>query len=512
LADQAPSLPAFARRLLAGSPEDRTLALDSTHPDYALNSEHWTLLLDAFEGTGGFANGEYLWPYRNELQEDHRKRQQMARYHNYVETIVDLYVRQVFTQEPTRQTDHEELRAWWEDVDGHGTGISDFLRSAVSIALASGHTGILMDATPDNPVGPSKADQRSRPFLTRYVATAITDWRTTMDAITGIKLREAVPSVGIAERTPDGDDATQFLLWDEDGWARFANDGTLINGDTPGLGLVPFEVLRPKPSVLRPFIGRSLFSHGKIIQALYNRMSEEDQVLRDQAFSLLTVECSADQDVETAKKQLGAEFGTTRAVVVAGKVKYESPDMQVPEQVRANILQIIREIYRIAHMKYERDTLAAESAEAIRLQYKELNEMLQGIAADLQRVEMALARFFFAWTTTTPEQAQAAFDQANVSIEYPDDFFLADLRLDLDAWVQAIAMNLGATMTKRIKKKAVRRIDPEISLDDVAIVDKEIDAQPDEVAMAATGMADQLRQGAQARLGELTKTTSGESG
>lgn len=509
MADEASSLPAFVRHLASG--DQAKEALESVHPDYAAHVEHWQLMIDAFEGTGGFADGEYLWPYRNELAEDYNKRQQMARYHNYVETIIDLYVQHVFTREPDRQTDDEDLRAWWDDVDGHGTPMTDFLRQTVALSLAAGHTGILMDKTTDEPVGPAKADQRARPFLTRYLATSIVDWRTKDTEILGIKLREAVPPGGIAEQQPEGDDALQYLLWDAEGWARYGNDGQLIEGGLPGLGLVPFEVLRPKPSILRPFMGRSLFSHGRIIQALYNRMSEEDQVLRDQAFSLLTVEVNPDGDVEQAKKSLGAEFGTTRAVVVAGKVKYESPDMAVPAGIRENILQIIREMYRVAHMRYERDSLQAESAEAIRLQFKELNEMLQGLANELQRVEHQLAWFYFAWTQPTPQAAAAAYDAANVTVNYPDEFFLADLILDLEGWTQAIHMGLGDTMEKRLKKKAVRRLEPELQPEEASQIDAEIDALPsmrEQGEQGALGASDQLRKGAQSRLSTLMQTTS----
>lgn len=502
------NLPEFARRLLSQTDQDKTASLEATHADYTANEEHWRIMLDAFEGMGGFADGDYLWPYRNEIEADYTKRQKMARYHNYVETIIDLYVRQVFTQEPDRQTSSDELRDWWNNVDGQGTPMSDFLRKAISLALAAGHTGILMDKTPDEPTGPSKADDRATPFLTQYVATSILDWREKRGTVTGVKLLEATPQQSIADPPPDEDEATRYLLWDEEGWARFTMKGELIEADTPGLDLVPFEVLRPKPSILRPFLGRSLFSHGKIVQALYNRMSEEDEVLRNQAFSILTVEVAPEGDVEQAKKQLGSEFGTQRALCVQGKIKYESPDMAVPEGVRNNIVQLIREMYRVAHMRYERDSLQAESAEAIRLQFKELNEMLQGIAAELQRVEQRLARFFFAWTSATPEQAEAAYEAAEVLINYPEEFFVADLRLDLDAWAQAIAMDLGETMTKRIKKKAVRRIEPELTPDEAKTIDAEIDAQKPEAILGAEAMSQQLRAGAQQRLSEVKSTTS----
>jgi hypothetical protein len=505
-------LPEFAVRILARDTGERVPLLEANHPEYDQNVENWQLLIDAFEGTGGFADGEYLWPYQNERLSSYDKRKKMARYHNYVETIVDLYVRHVFTQEPARRSDSEEYNDWLKDVDGEGTTISDYLRHSVSLALSAGHAGILMDATPDAPLGPSKADQRARPFLTHYPATSITDWRTKRAAVTGIKLIEQAQAASIADAVPTGDDAIRYLLWDAEGWARFDHEGALLAAGVPGLELVPFEVLRPKPSVTRTFIGRSLFSHGKIIQALFNRMSEEDQVLRDQAFSLLTVEVSDDGDVEQAKKAIGDDVGTTVALCVKGKPAYISPDMKVPAEVRANIVQIIREIYRVAHMRYERDSLDAEAAEAIRLQFKELNEMLQGLAAELQRVEMSLARFYFAWTSATPEQAAAAFDAANVSITYPNEFFLADLRLDLDAWAQGIAMQLGETATKEIKKLAVRRIFPEATTDDLQTMEDEIDTMPAEPMTPLGDAAAKLQSGAKARLQGILQTTSAQSG
>jgi hypothetical protein len=436
----------------------------------------------------------------------------MARYHNYVETIIDLYVQHVFTQEPERQTDNDELRAWWADVDGKGTSMTEFLKPCLSIGLAAAHAGVLMDATPDEPTGPSKADQRSRPFLTRFPSTKIPDWRTDNDSVTGVKLLEGVPPGGIADAALEGDDAERYLLWDHEGWARFDADGDVIDGNVLNLGLVPFAVIRPKRSILKSFCGRPLFSNEKTVQALFNRHSEEDEVLRNQAFSLLTVEVPEDGDVEQARKQLGEEIGTSRAIVVRGKAAYISPDMTVPEQVRMNAVQLIREMYRVAHMRYERDSLQAESAEAIRLQFKELNEFLQGIASELQRVELFLARCYFAWTSPTPEVATAAFDAANVSISYPDEFFLADLRLDLDGWAQAIAMDLGETMTKRLKKKAVRRLEPELPVDDAKLIDGEIDAQDYQPAETAVGTAaTKLASGAKSRLNELLSTTSGRS-
>ncbi len=497
------NLPAFVSLLASESDEKRSDLLAHTHPDYDENADDWTALLDAFEGSGGFKDGNYLWPYRFETATDFDKRRKMARYHNYVETVIDLYVRHVFSQPPKRQTTNKTLEEFWQDVDGAGNDIDSFMRGQTALALAAGHTGVLMDTTQDEPTGPTKADQRARPFLASYVATAILDWRQQHSRIAAIKLCEAVPDVGIAEEPPEGEEAKRFLLWDEEGWARFDHKGELIDGDTPGLELVPFEVIRPKPSIVKPFLGRPLFNNANTIKALFNRMSEEDEVLRNQAFSILTVEVAPEGDVEAAKKALGEQIGTSRAHVVAGKIKYESPDMSTAECVRANALQVIRELYRVAHMRYERDSLDAESAEAIRLQYTELNEMLQGLASELQRVEMQLARFYFAWTEATPELAEAAFEAAEVSIQYAEEFFLDDLIDDLAAWVQAIQMGLGKQMEILLKIKAVKRLEPDMSLEQFKEIESEIKALPASSELMLGGASDQLRKNAEGLLKKL---------
>jgi hypothetical protein len=36
-----------------------------------------------------------------------------------------------------------------------------------------------------------------------------------------VKLLECAPAPDITEPIPTGDDDTQYLLWDRDGWARF---------------------------------------------------------------------------------------------------------------------------------------------------------------------------------------------------------------------------------------------------------------------------------------------------
>ena len=81
----------------------------------------------------------------------------------------------------------------------------------------------------------------------------------------------------------------------------------------------------------------------------------------------------------------------------------------------------------------------------------------------MQRVELSKAKLFFAWTSPRPEAAEANYEAAEESVQYPDEFFVAELLTDLEAWAQGIAMDLGETMNKKIKKMAARRIAPEMT-------------------------------------------------
>ena len=485
---RATAPPPFVARLAGLSADDRLTLLRATHPQYQTHMNVWQVLLDAFEGEGGFLDGSYLWPYPRESQEDFEKRKTMARYHNYLETLVDLYVRFMFTAGVRRESKSPEYNAWIEDVNGAGTPLNDFLKQLAAMALVNGHACALLDKTADPAVGPSKADERASVVASIFTATATADWRFSGATLTAVKLLEQAPPVGIVDALPTGELDVQYLLWDKDGWARFSADGTLVDGGMPGLGLVPLVVLRPKPSQRSNMLGRALVSNANVIRACFNRAAEEDQVIRDQAFSVLTVSLDKDADVDQAKAQLGSVVGTAKALVVKGTIDYKTPDQQVPGTIRANIAYLVQEMFRAAHVRQNKDSLAAESAESIRLQYTELNEMLQGFSKALAQAEKEIARAWFGWTNTTEQAAQQAYEKAQPQATYPDEFFLDALIDDLTAWAEGIAMELGATMTKRIKKRAARRIDPAMPQDELEKVDSEIDELVDNPPEPALGV------------------------
>lgn len=481
--------------MAAGDDDARTQLLRQVHPLHADLAAGWRILLDAFEGHGGFRSGEYLWQYANEKPAEFAERQTMARYHNFAQSLINIYVRHVFREGVKREAQGlPELEAWWKNVDGARTPIDDFMKRGARLALASGHTGCLVDKTTDAPSGPSLADDRGQIIASLFPAPSILDWRLKAGELVGVKLLEGASPTAITDEVLTGDAATQYLLWDRDGWARFTSTGEVLAASVPGsgaLGLVPLSVIRPEPSAEHPFLGMSLLGDPNVYRALYNRCSEQDEVARDQAFSVLVVSVpvgdkAGDDAVTRAKKQLGNDIGTTRAIVVQGEASYVTADMGVLEAIGKLVDFLIREIYRAAHVRWEMDSADAQSADAIRLQHTELNEMLANLGAELQRVELEMVRHWFRWRF--PEaRADEAFDKANVTISYPREFFIADLLQELEKWAKAIALDLGVDFEHYAKKRVVDQLAPDLPADLKQTIHDAIDAQ---VAQREQAMAD----------------------
>lgn len=498
-------------------PSDVTAAslLKAVHPAVEDHADRWQVGLDAYDGDGGFLDGSYLWQFPRETQAEWVARKAQARYHNVCATLIDYYARKVFGDEIVRESGNPELDAWFQNVDGAGTDLTTYMRHSLVKALAAGHVGILADKTPDAPTGPAKADEKAAVFLTRFLPTAILDWRLTRDEqLTAVKLREDVESPDLLAEQDDREDA-QALLWDTEEWVRVSgpDDAVSVERATHTLGLVPLVVLRPFRSARWPFIGRALLGDGSILKALYNRASEQDVVLRDQAFSIFVVGLPATGEIDAAKAKaaMGDEIGPTRALFVYGDGDYKTPSMDVPQTQEAHQSFLVRELYRLAHVPFEKDSRDAMSAEAITLQHEELASQLAGVAQECRRVELELAKLYFDWTSATPEAAKAAFEAANVQIRYPEEFFKGDPEKELTVLVDAMRAVPSPTYEKEIQKVIVAKT--ATSLDD-ATKDKilaEIEAgqaaRPDPMTLDPTT----LRQGAAARLSGFVNAQDGEA-
>jgi hypothetical protein len=491
-------------RLIGLGDAERRKWAERRHKDYDTWWASWGVLQDAYDGAGGFLNGDYLWRFPREDGDKFKERKTQARYHNYTEALVDLLTRYVFAKPPVRTSTSEPLMAWWNDVDRGGADMTTWMQRSLSQALAVGHSGVLMDKPAVVPTGPSRADERGlEPFLRRYAPLHIPDWRVSGTRLIAVKLLDEAPIEDVLEGASDKPDA---LVWDETEWLRLREDGSIRAQGTHDLGAVPFDVLRPQSAERFPLIGKPLIN-ANVPRALYNRASEEDDVLRNQAFSLFVVKLPVDADVEKAKTQMGGDVGTTSALFVQGDADYSTPSQEVPATLREAQQYLVREMYRMCHVRYDSDSREAESAESIRLKNADLNQMLAGLASECTRHETVLAQHWFRWMA--PANADAAYQQAEVVIAYPREFFTAGLLVELEELARAMALGLGPTFEARLRNRVVDRMDPDLDEQTRETVRGEIEqatAQKQQQAQAGAVLeADALRQNAATRLARFAE-------
>lgn len=473
MADEHAQPPALFAALTRADDDTRKKFATAVHPEYADHVEDWQVLLDAVEGEGGFRGGAYLWQFPREEQTSYTARQDAARYHNVAEAITELYARKLFGGGITRETTDPDLAAWFDDMDGRKTTLTHVMRTGATSALTAGHAGFLIDKSTVAPLGPAKADDVGRVVPLMFPATAILDWRVDGDRLVGIRLSESITPASLL--TPAGEETVRLLLWADDGWVRIDESGNVLTWGAPDLGFVPFVRLRFKPNDRSPILGRSVFGHANIPRAIYNRESELDNILRDQAFSQLFVDVGVEGDVTKTRDQLGSVLGSSKAIVLNGKAQFETASMDVPTTLQGIIDRMVIAMYRAAHIRAPKDSAQVETAEAIKLLNDELDDVLQGFAAACAQAEREIVRARYGWLEPTPEAAEAAYQAAGFNPQYPTAFFLEDVSAELEEIQAALDLQLGATMSTRLKMRAVRRLEPTLDEPTAKKIEAEID-------------------------------------
>ena len=70
----------------------------------------WAFAKEAFEGSGGFADGSYIDKYPRESDEKYEERQKIAYYENMFAPKINRYIGYLFKQTPTRTTNNSLIK------------------------------------------------------------------------------------------------------------------------------------------------------------------------------------------------------------------------------------------------------------------------------------------------------------------------------------------------------------------------------------------------------------------
>ena len=519
--------------------------LTQQHPLYTTLASTWRLLLDVYEGTGGFLDGSYLIPHPREVEyafsEDpvtkvrtfdyntvrqettrFKKRKVLARYENFAQIILDTLLDYLYAKAPSRviggqatAEDGHPLMQWWEDVDGEGTHITDWVKRTHTLAALMGHAFVAMDRPPLDVAPRSKADQAA-PFLRVYTPLDALDWIARGRSLRAVKFIEAVgrddlneaPLAAVsttptASATGDGArKSVQYRIWDGETWQVYDQDGGLLGRGDHGMGELPVLVFTGRPRATLPIVGRSVLGDPRLFRDHFNLVSEKRSLERDQTFSLLNIELGTDQLAEEAKSLAGETVSTSSALFTRGPAKFIAPEAGPVEHYERELQNLVRTIYRLVGLPWDVDSKQVETAELRKLKAMDLDRLLAGMAAEAERVEYAIARQWFI-AQDGPERGQAAYEASELSIEYPTEFQTSEILDEILELRAKLSANLGPTASRILRERAVPVLLPDLTADQLATVTEEIGTTPVNTPDAASQFrGDMLKAMAEQRPGE----------
>lgn len=486
------------------------------HPAYTTWAPIWQQLFDVYEGAGGFTDTTrpYLYAHPREWLDHSLKqtatesepekwvsnpnprlpspklltRRRIARYEPIASTLIDQLKAALFRkaavrsfEDPQKIKDEHPLRRFWADADGSGRKIDAVMQDAWTAAAVFGHMLLYADRAGETPATSTRADQP--PVVLRsYTPLDLIDWLTNdLGQLTAVRLLEAAPRedfdlpAAAAVAIVRDVNATEWTTSEvKSTRAGFKPTGKASESGSHGFGVLPVRMLYARRRPLTPTIGRSVLGDPALYIDLYNLISEVRELLRNQTFAILNVPLGKEGSVEVEAARIGQTAGTANVLFSGEPAQYVSPEGVNVQVYHEHIDRLVRTIYRLAVVAWESDSLDAESGDSRRLKKEDLHQMLAGYADECEQAEIGIAQLVY--RAHYGESWQTQWDADRPSISYPDEFDVTGLADELDAATAAIAMELGETATKEIKKRIVPKVLPNLPQPTMATIEEEIQA------------------------------------
>ncbi len=485
------------------------------HPLYVRWAPKWTTLLDVYEGAGGFIEDSkpYLAPHPREwldhsVKDDQNRtivnptptqaspklkaRRSIARYENVAATLLDQLRAALFRTPPTRSfADPEKIAhdhplwAFWADADGKGRSIDAVIQEAWTVAGVFGHTILYADRAGETGDNPSQADAPPV-ILCGYTPLDMPDWLIDeYGTLTQVRLLEAEPRESFeTQQTSSGYRVRTITdtTWRVDSVVKPGQKGQPLDkakaadqGDH-GFGALPVVLLYARRRALTPVIGRSVLGDPQLYIDHYNLISEVRELLRNQTFAILNVPIGERTGGAAAEMDLiGQTHGTGNILFSTNAAAYIQPAGENVTVYHEHIDRLLRTIYRLAVVGWESDSRDVETAESRKLKKEDLHQMLAGYAAECEETENAIAQLVYR-AHYGPEQWEAQWEKDQPSVAYPDEFDVSGLTEMLEEATAGLALEIGETATKELKKRVAHKLLPGLSEAQQQTIDKEIDA------------------------------------
>ena len=456
--------------------------------DHCDKIERFKFLSEAFDGVGGFrprvswvdesvalkdqfggtsyairrvpkTSGPcHLIPHPRESPEKFAARAARAVYENHLREAVDRYVSYFGRKQPIRSgIDAPLTKIFADDCDMRGTPLTEFFTAFAMQARARGSMLLLIDlprvddAEDDSaePVPQSQvrrrrprslADQmaqRTIPYLRMIKPEHLVDFD--VDDESG--LFECV-TIKVVEEI-DGEETPCTMMWGVDGWElREQDSGDIIDAGPNPFHACPVLAFTENGDVF-PHVGKfEQIAH--LSMGIYNKASHLDELLANQAFSILTLQVPENASQYSASDAV-ATIGTSSMLVHQGITPaFVSPDQGNAETYMQTIAQMSEAIQRVSMADATAGGNPRESGIARKFRFERLNADLATFARRMQALERAMWALFH----------QQLGTENRVTVEYPSDFNLVDSMSELDV-LAAMSANAFPPAVLAAKRAAI---------------------------------------------------------
>lgn len=419
---------------------DQTTYVPLPYTNVAKLSQY-TLLHDAYYGTGGFKSGAYLVPHVRTNPEQFDEMKAQCFYSNYLRPVLNSHVSPIFAQDAKRTwaeaySDDARLQGFLQNADGLSHSLQRVVKRCARMSKLYATCFAIVDNLQQTASTRAEAiEQRAFPFVIVVPASAVATWE--LDGM-GRFARFTYSEVqGGAER---------YKTWTAKEWFVSDREGNRKEGQPFGvnsLGYVPIAALyafdREDSFDVLPL--SEFYAIARVNHRIFNLDSEITELARSQAYSILFYPGSPASLSGGTRNAIGFDPSVSHAPFFA------SPDAAQLKGLQEERAQLVGDIYRQANLTHLHQGEGAQTS-GIAKQYdlEITSQALRDFTLNIEQFENRIVKIFgdylgvnYGYSVTYPR---------NYAIQVPIDV--------LREGSEALLQDFGTLGNAEVKKRSAR--------------------------------------------------------
>ena len=434
------------------------------HDDFHKLAMSWKFWTASFKGGPCYKNakdcdGEDVFiPHEAESDAGIKRRKRLATYRNYCRPIVSKYNNFIFSTPIKRDKESKQFETWAEDVDTLGTTLHNFVKDVFLKAQYLGRWWVLAESskTEDVLTEAQAKEAGSRLFLIGLHPARVINW---------VKIDQAYTEALVWFREENlarlyTADAVRVIGLDETDTEKVVSIGPPIDHDWGRLPLERFQALEDEQSQIADIaeINKALFNSDALLREEQNRQTFTQWFMSGAEIS--------DEDINS--QTLG---GRKILTLNQPDVKFQNltADPSQAEQIRDTIRDDIKEVFRLAGLQNPDVVQNTESGRALRLRFADVEIIARALADNAERGENGLIDLW--------RRGMGTSATAPISSDYPENFDVEDLGIELEATIKTLDSDLPLTLKELQVKKYADQKFPKMSDEEKQAINEEIEQQ-----------------------------------